>query len=1088
MSNFSFLAEDFKELAALGHMAERYWQSDPQTCVIKLGQLCEGVVKSMLIMNSKTITFPEQAGQLEKLNILQRRELIDNDTAKTFHAVRKARNAAVHENWIPSPEDACKLLFHTHRMCGWFFTAYGDENYQPVKFVLPQESAAATAEAAPTGQTDEQLVEQAAARAAAAPSVPEEERRRRTQKATLARYISEEETRLLIDEQLRQAGWEADTENLRYSRGVRPEAGRNMAIAEWPTLSKKGNGHVDYALFAGLELIGLVEAKAIHKDILSVMDVQCPDYASNIRKEDAAYVMDCCRAPYGVPFIFAANGRPYIEQWKEKSGIWFQDLREAINPPRALRGWISPAGLKDLLERDTAAANSRLASLPDDILTDKSGLNLRPYQVRAIAAAEQAIISGAQRLLLALATGTGKTRLVIGLIYRMLKAGRFQRVLFLVDRTSLGEQALDAFGECRLEELHTLKELYQVLEPGSRKGDEKTLVQVATVQSMMRRILYPEDGVPRPSVTDYDLIIVDEAHRGYILDKEMTEDEDLYRDQRDFQSKYREVIEYFDAVKIGLTATPALHTTRLFGEPVFKYTYREAVIDGYLVDHDAPHQIGTRLAEEGIHYNSGETVATYDPDTGEVNNAELLEDDLDFDVDDFNRSVVNENFNRVVLEEIAADIEPEEPDTGKTLIYAVNDQHADMIVRILREIYAEQLVDSKAIMKITGSTGGGDRKRVQEAIRRFKNETFPSIAVTVDLLTTGIDVPEITRLVFLRRVRSRVLFEQMLGRATRLCDSIGKTHFEIYDAVGVYDALEPVSSMKPVAVNPSATLEELLQGLEVLEDKGKIAQQVTQVIASLQRRKHAMTEETLAHFNDMAGCSPDELVEELEDLKPADARARLLSLKDLFTFVQAAPVRRRSVVISDTPDELLHHTRGYGRNNQRPEDYLASFSEFVKTHRDSLTALEIICTRPADLTRDSLKSLRMALDREGFTLQQLNDAASQVNNTNITADIIGLIRSYAIDAPLQNHEDRVHRAVERLKKAHSFSSAELKWLDRIEKYLLTESILTPQSFDESPRFREKGGFARIDRLFNNRLADLVRELNGYLYDDGGLAA
>lgn len=202
----------------------------------------------------------------------------------------------------------------------------------------------------------------------------------------------------------------------------------------------------------------------------------------------------------------------------------------------------------------------------------------------------------------------------------------------------------------------------------------------------------------------------------------MCEDEILYRDQREYQSKYRAVIEYFNAVKIALTATPALQTTEIFGQPVFKYTYREAVIEGYLVDHDAPHELKTKLSSEGIHYKKGETVTIYDPISGEITNSELLDDELDFDVDSFNRQVITEPFNRTVLEEIAKNIDPESPrEQGKTLIYAVNDDHADLIVSILKDIYTQYGVDNDAIMKITGSVANGNKKKIQEAIKRFKN-------------------------------------------------------------------------------------------------------------------------------------------------------------------------------------------------------------------------------------------------------------------------------------------------------------------------------------------------------------------------------
>ena len=567
------------------------------------------------------------------------------------------------------------------------------------------------------------------------------------EEADVRQVQSEAETRCRIDGQLRKVGWEADTKKLRYSRGRRPAKGRSLAIAEWPTDSAVGSrGYADYALFIDRQMVAVIEAKAIHKDIPSVIDYQCKDYARNIRSADAAYQMGTW-GNYKVPFVFATNGRAYLEQYDTKSGVWFLDLRKPENAPKALKGWISPTDMLELLERDLAAGNQALREMPYDLLRDKDGLNLREYQLKAVQAAENAVIHDRQNILLAMATGTGKTRTILGMIYRFLKTGRFRRMLFLVDRTFLGEQAFDVFQEVKLEELMTLDNIYNIKVLEEKDMDRETRIQIATVQSMVKRILY-NDGESMPAVTDFDLVIIDEAHRGYLLDKEMGEEEILYRDQRDYQSKYRSVIAYFDAVKIALTATPALQTIRIFGQPVYQYTYREAVIEGYLVDHDAPHKLTTQLGKEGIHYKKGDTVTLYDPVTGEITNSELFNDELDFDIETFNQQVITESFNRVVLAEIARDIDPENPEEqGKTLIYAVDDPHADLIVKILKEIYAETGVDNDAILKITGSVGGGDRKRIREAIKRFKNERFPSIAVTVDLLTTGIDVPEITTLV-----------------------------------------------------------------------------------------------------------------------------------------------------------------------------------------------------------------------------------------------------------------------------------------------------------------------------------------------------
>ena len=588
---------------------------------------------------------------------------------------------------------------------------------------MPSDSAAAVSVDKAAEEVKEDILMDAASKvAAAAPSVSMDDRRKQAGKAAGRRFKSEAETRYLIDEQLRKVGWEADTEKLRYSKGTRPAKGHNIAIAEWPTDSTVGNkGYVDYALFVGTQLVATVEAKAIHKDIPSVIDYQCKDYSRNIRAEDAQYQIGTW-GKFKVPFTFATNGRPYLKQYDTKSGVWFLDLRQPDNVPKAMKGWMSPTGMMEQLEKDIQAKEQVLKAMPYDLLRDKDGLNLREYQLKAIQAAENAILNGQQNILLAMATGTGKTRTILGMIYRFLKTGRFRRILFLVDRTSLGEQATDVFKEVKLEDLMTLDDIYNIKGLEDKAADKETRIQVATVQSMVKRILYNGEDT-MPAVNDFDLVIIDEAHRGYILDKEMGEDELLYRDQTDYQSKYRSVVEYFDAVKIALTATPALQTTEIFGQPVYKYTYREAVIEGDLVDHDAPHELKTKLSQEGIHYKKGDTVTVYDMVTGEITNSELLNDELDFDVDKFNRKVITEPFNRAVLEEIARDIDPETPEVqGKTLIYAVDDQHADLIVKILKEIYAKTGVDAGSGLVHTITVTAANEHDITEAVNLIRED------------------------------------------------------------------------------------------------------------------------------------------------------------------------------------------------------------------------------------------------------------------------------------------------------------------------------------------------------------------------------
>ena len=1085
-SNFAFLKSHFPVLANFGILAEKYCYSDSNSCIMKLGMIGETIVNLMLTYDK--IKIPTDCNAVTKIKILSLQGLLTPDLSDILHALRKARNKAAHTNY-ENIKEGQTLLEMAYSLCEWFMQTYGDLQYKHCKFVMPTEADAKSITDNDDKAAEQKMLEEPEKIAAAAKAVAADERRKRALAAASQRQKSEAETRYMIDTQLRKVGWEADTENLRYGKGIRPQKGKNLAIAEWPTLSSAGNkGRADYALFAGEKLVAVIEAKAEHKDIPSVIDYQCKEYAQNIRPEDEKYVITTW-GKYKAPFVFATNGRPYLAQLETKSGIWFLDLRESANMPKALRGWISPDGMLKLLESDIEKADKALQTLPYDFLRDKDGLNLRQYQLNAIQAAENAVINGQKNILLAMATGTGKTRTVLGMIYRFLKTGRFNRILFLVDRTALGEQAEDVFNEVKLEDLKTLNDIYDIKTLEDAVFEDETKVHIATVQGMVKRLLY-NDEERQPSVTDYDLIVIDEAHRGYLLDKEMGEDELLYRDQLDYQSKYRMVIEYFDAVKIALTATPALHTTQIFGNPVFKYTYREAVIEGYLVDYDAPHKIKTQFNTEGIKYNKGETLALYDPVTHEITNSEVLQDEMNFDVEKFNKQIITPSFNRTVLEEIARDIDPEDVMQGKTLIYAVDDEHADLIVKILKEIYTNYGIDNDAIMKITGSVAGGNKRKVQEAIKRFKNERFPSIAVTVDLLTTGIDVPEITTLVFMRRVKSRILFEQMLGRATRLCPKINKTHFEIYDPVGVYDSLEEVNPMQPVSADPKTTFAQLLDGLEVLEDEAHIKNAIAQIIAKLQRVKRRLTKEEVNEFKDLAaGLTVEGFIQKIESLSAAEARNTLFMEASLLEMLDDKHGHGGyTKVISDKQDKFLIRERGFGKNEQRPEDYIEAFEDFVKNNVNEIAALNIICTRPKELTRETLKSLRMALAQNGFTTQQLKTAVSENTREEITADIISLVRRYAIGSPLVSHQARIRRAVDKLKKAHNFSRVELNWLSRIESYLLNESVMNVKVFDEDERFKTNGGYKRLNQIFRNNLEGIITELNEYLYDDGGRTA
>jgi len=1128
MANFEFLRQYWPTLADIASLAESYLYTDPNSSIMKMGMFAERLVGEIFIFEK--IPFPDvDDTQSARVRILKREGLLPATIDNLLYTIRKKRNDATHE-YLDSGEDAKTILFMGYRLACWFMEVYGDWEFSPPQFVLPlppvdyaamlatatDELKAKTAQeeslradlastAAQLASRDDTLAAQQAALAQNAATIAEREATLAAKEAEIAALqdkitaintaasattrqqrqkqseqtannldATEAEVRLIIDEQLRAAGWEVDTNNLRYSKGTRPVKGRNLIIAEWPTTADDDkDGRVDYAMFIGLQMVGMIEAKRPSVNIMSVLDAQCKNYATHLRPEDATYSLGSWSG-YRVPFLFAANGRRYFPQWPSKSGVWMKDTRKTVADREPLRGWPSPAGIRAWLSDNTG--DEELSNTPYDVLRDPDGLALRDYQVKAIEAVEEAIREGKRYILVSMATGTGKTRVSLGLIFRLLHADRFRRILFLVDRNFLGEQAEDKFVEVRLVDFLTLSGLFPIKKLGEKGFDPETRLKITTVQSMVRLLDNPDASI---SVTDYDLIIVDEAHRGYYLNKEMSEAEILYRDEADYLSKYRQVIEYFDAVKVGLTATPALQTTEIFGKPVFNYTYREAVVDGWLIDHDLPHNLLSKLLMEGINYSAGETLLTVDPITGELLNGAELDDELHFDVDAFNKTVMTRPFTETMLNEVAKYIDPE--GEGKTLIFAASDDHADMIVEILRGIYAEQGIPSQAFQKITASIG--DQKEVRSAIRNYENERWPNVVVTVDLLTTGFDNPRITSLVFLRKVKSRILYEQMLGRATRRCDEIHKDHFDIFDCVRLYEDLSPYTNMKSVRTQESFA--ELIKGLEKVADPDMIRAQIQKIAAKLYRKNRFVTEKAAEHFSDMTGHDLKSFAEAVKTLPPDAGKIFVLNNTAAFELLDNDHPQRTGKIIDTHPDELISHTRGYGKG-QKPEDYLESFGVFIRSNINEIEALKILCTRPSDLTREGLRSLKLELDRHSFSEQQLNSAWKAVTNQEITADIIAFIRQQALGSALISHEERIKRAFTRLRQAHSFTANQRNWLDRIEKTMLEEPVLDESIFDQGA-FKTNGGFKVIDKRFGGTLHEVIRELNDYIYDDGGAA-
>lgn len=1072
MSNFKFLSDFWPLLSDIGELAEKNLFNDSNTTVFKLRMLVETLTR--YIYAHENLDEPFGNKQITRLNDLKNKQVIPEKLIPLFHTVRKSGNKAIHEA-IDSYSQAEICLKFTWQICDWFGKTYSDKAILVPDFTLPDKNQEDHTQ---LSLYSKQLEDKVATIQLELDKLKElkiskettKQRKKRSQQAAKRIDLSESETRKLIDQQLNQAGWQADTDNLKFSKGARPETNKNKAIAEWPVL----NGRADYALFVGLTFIGIVEAKKTSKDVIASLN-QAERYSQDVVIKGEESFAQGPWGRYKIPFMFATNGRPFLKQLELKSGIWFQDGRKTKNIPRALQAWYTPQGLTDLLKQDADISYEKLSKEPFDYL------GLRDFQKEAILSVEKALSEGKREVLLAMATGTGKTRTAIGLIYRLIKSDRCKRVLFLVDRKALGEQAEDAFKETLLEDLLTFNNIFDLKGIREVTPEETTKVHISTIQGTMRRILFNEKDEAIPSIDTYDCIVVDEAHRGYTLDRELGEIEITYRDEKDFISKYRKVLEYFDAIKIGLTATPAPHTADIFGKPVYTYTYREAVIDGWLIDHEPPHQIKTKLLKKGIRWKKGDTIPVYDQATGQITNLSDIPDDLVLEVDNFNKTVITENFNRTVIKELVTELDPESDE--KTLVFAATDDHADMVVKLFYEEFKEigVDVDHDAIKKITGSID-----KPLGMIKRFKNEKYPNIAVTVDLLTTGIDVPEICNIVFIRRVKSRILYEQMMGRATRLCDAIHKTHFSIFDTVGLYKALETVSNMKPVVPNPSISLKMLSDELCAMEsnDETEAIQkmQMEQIIAKLRRKTRTLDRKTKEAFKILSqGQEIDAFIASLKNTDLEKAKIIIKDSQSILEFLDENRRRPNKQLISNHADQLLSHTRGYGEG-EKPEDFLNDFKSFIFDNMNKITALTIVCTRPRELTRKALKELTLALDQKGFTAAGLQVAWREWKNEDIAADIITFIRKLALGDPLESHEERIGTAMKKIYAMQKWNKIQKSWLERFEIQLIKETILNKEDLNTGA-FRQNGGFKVINKIFQGKLETVLDEIKKNIYPD-----
>lgn len=892
----------------------------------------------------------------------------------------------------------------------------------------------------------------------------------------MSSWESEAQTRRKrIDPKLAAQGWQlADFDATQSLQSL-----DSKAIAEFPT----DNGPADYALCLDGKVAGVVEAKKVTVGPQNVL-TQAARYSQGVREHRAEY-----GEGFRAPFLYSTNGEI----------IWFQDVRDPLNRSRKVKAFHTPGALREMLRRDDKAAWETLSAMQF-----REG-SVRPYQEEAIRAVEKAIAERKRQMMVVMATGTGKTRTTIQHAYRLMKSGAAKRILFLVDRRALAAQTVRAFASFECEPGLKFDKTYEVYsqrfqqadldDDSGEKFDPKVLpnryltdpqegdafVYVCTIQrmainlfgrqGMLEGLGESEDDAEQLSIPihAFDLIIADECHRGY---------------SRKEEAIWRDTLDHFDAIKVGLTATPAAHTVAYFGDPVYRYTYKQAVDDGYLVDFDVV-RVRSDVRIEGVTLKEGERIEVVDTEVGTTKNIDYLEDEVSYDASAIEAKITAPDSNRKIVEELKKHAEAHEAEFGrfpKTLIFAANDlphtSHANQLVSLCREVFGR---GDSFVAKITGAK---DVDRPLQRIKEFRNRPEPKIVVTVDLLTTGVDVPSIEFIVFLRPVKSRILFEQMLGRGTRLCTEFegpAKSHFVVFDCFdgSLIDSFRQASGMAVEApVSDPIPLEDVIENIWNNERRDY---HVKVLAKRLRRIDKEITGEGRVKFLEFTNnLDLSQFAEQLDSLLAANftGTMELLRNQDFQQFLKQYPRPNREFVIATGIQDNVSSERliRYKDRDLRPADYLEEFSRFVETNRSQIEALRILLDKPEGWSTEALRELRVALRQAQFPEERVREAVSIAKHKAL-ADVISMVKNAADEArPLLTAEERVNAAISQVTGNSELNHEQRAWLELIRQRLVADLAIEPEDFELHP-LDERGGFARANQVFGGGLRELLKQLN-----------
>ncbi|WP_243217798.1 type I restriction-modification enzyme R subunit C-terminal domain-containing protein [Methylobacter sp. S3L5C] len=918
----------------------------------------------------------------------------------------------------------------------------------------------------------------------------------------------EVKARQLIDQKLERAGW-----TIQDMKQINLGAGQGVAVREYPT----DTGPADYVLFVNREAVGVIEAKRDEAgENLTVTERQTERYANATLKWRVQTTP--------LPFLFESTGQI----------IRFTNGRDPIPRSRELFHFFKPEQLSLWLAQPETLRRRLAEQMP--VLPER---NLRDCQVSAVTGLEKSLAQNKPRALVHMATGAGKTFTAITSVYRLLKFGGAKRVLFLVDTRNLGKQAHQEFmAYSPPDDGRKFTELYNVQRLASSTIDPHSQVCISTIQRMYS-ILSGEpidDSAEDVSLNElqqtskqaklvrytsvipvetFDFIIIDECHRS------------IY-------NLWKQVLDYFDAYLIGLTATPDKRTFGFFNENIVaEYTYEQSVADGVNVGYDV-FEIETEITQKGSILKAKEWVDHRDRQTRKKRWAETEEDAL-YTGKELDRSVVNISQIRQVIQAMKTAVEnqifPSRKETPKTLIFAKTDSHADDIINILREVYGQGNAFCK---KVTYKA----EEDPDSILSSFRNDYNPRIAVTVDMIATGTDVKPLEVLLFMRDVRSKGYYEQMKGRGVR---SLGfddlkrvsnsadsaKTRFVLIDAVGVEKSLKTES--RPLEKKPGVALKDLLQGIAIghRDDDTvlSLANRLLRLSKQLDDKAQARIEKVSGGIpvSELAkrlitAIDPDKIIEAA--LSTAKAQGITRS-DDSLTEDEISAARAQRVAAACEPfdkpelreqiesarrerEQLIDHLNldqvtfsGYSEQAEaQAQKIIQTFTDYINQHKQEIEALSFFYQQPYQrrtLTFEMIDELHDALSRPPLmlTTERLWSAYARVQTSQVKGanskrqltDLIALLRfAIGLDTELKPFSEQVDKRFQEwifrhnARRTTAFSAEQTEWLRMIKDHIASSCSISRDDFDYA-EFADKGGLQKVWTVFGKQLDELMTEMN-----------